>query len=149
MTVSLNAQWVLKCDSLRYNDLVEALKLGESNELFHSNSTGHILLCDLLFKNVDSTNYIVEYAFREDLPNHIYFRMNYSDGRSLTGWFHKVEQIFGKDTTDCWVEDLIWQMCDKNGEVVDVTFYSNGIEEITPIIGNMPKREDNERSDKE
>lgn len=117
------SQWI--SDSVKLGERLKDLKINEPNELYHS-STGSICSCDLLYKNCDTSEYIVSYFFKEDNQNILFFRVKFKDGREIYGSYINSERDCDGDKIFCWVQDLIWYYLNPRKELQKVEFYENG-----------------------
>lgn len=117
------AQWIT--DSLIVKQQLEFLNLSEPNELYPSTS-GTICSCDLLYKNDDTSDHVVQYFFKEDNKNLLFFRVRFKDEREIYGSFKKVEKECGGDPIYCWVQDLIWYYFGTDLKLKKVEFFEQG-----------------------
>lgn len=119
-------QWINpKVDPDLYQKKLNEIQINEENKEHFSSSFRTICSCDLLFKNTDTSNYIVKYYFRknEDL---VFFELKYKSGKLLTGYFKKVIQLCDEDKIYCWVQDLVWYYFDENNRVEKIEIYAEG-----------------------
>jgi hypothetical protein len=62
----VHSQWINpKTDSILYQEKLREIEINSENKEFYS-IYGAIHSCDLLFKNTDTSNYVVTYYMRKD-----------------------------------------------------------------------------------